>query len=258
MKFKLNNSGITETSEFDDHVVESIFRPLLQRLSNMQKEKGKRLLVFLAAPPGAGKSTLAAFLEHLSVSDPELTDITTIGMDGFHRYQDYLTTHTTVRDGKEILMVKIKGAPVTFDLEKFLAAVKQVAEGKHCGWPVYDRLLHNPVEDAVQMNGDIVLLEGNYLLLNSEGWSELKQYADLTISLTAEPDFLRERLVGRKIKTGTDPESAQEFVDSSDMVNVMTCLNESAEADVQLKVTGDGSFMLMGGLVLQDEKIWQI
>lgn len=208
----------------------------------MQKEKGKRLLVFLAAPPGAGKSTLAAFLEHLSVSDPELTDITTIGMDGFHRYQNYLTTHTTVRDGKEILMVKIKGAPVTFDLEKFLAAVKQVAEGACCGWPVYDRLLHNPVEDAVQVNGDIVLLEGNYLLLKSEGWSELKQYADLTISLTAEPDFLRERLVGRKVKTGTDLESAQEFVNSSDMVNVMTCLNESAQADVQLKVIGDGRF----------------
>ncbi|MCQ2511505.1 MAG: nucleoside/nucleotide kinase family protein, partial [Lachnospiraceae bacterium] len=225
MKFELNNSGITETSEFDDAVVEGIFRPLLQKMSKMQKEKGKRLLVFLAAPPGAGKSTLAAFLEHLSVSDPELTDITTIGMDGFHRYQDYLTTHTTVRDGKEILMVKIKGAPVTFDLEKFLAAVKHVAEGACCGWPVYDRLLHNPVEDAVQVNGDIVLLEGNYLLLKSEGWSELKQYADLTISLTAEPDFLRERLVGRKVKTGTDLESAQEFVNSSDMVNVMTCLN---------------------------------
>lgn len=242
MKFELNNSGITETSEFDDAVVEGIFRPLLQKMSKMQKEKGKRLLVFLAAPPGAGKSTLAAFLEHLSVSDPELTDITTIGMDGFHRYQDYLTTHTTVRDGKEILMVKIKGAPVTFDLEKFLAAVKQVAEGACCGWPVYDRLLHNPVEDAVQVNGDIVLLEGNYLLLKSEGWSELKQYADLTISLTAEPDFLRERLVGRKVKTGTDLESAQEFVNSSDMVNVMTCLNDPADADVKLKVTGDGLF----------------
>ncbi len=230
MKFELNNSGITETSEFDDAVVEGIFGPLLQKMSKMQKEKGKRLLVFLAAPPGAGKSTLAAFLEHLSVSDPELTDITTIGMDGFHRYQDYLTTHTTVRDGKEILMVKIKGAPVTFDLEKFLAAVKQVAEGACCGWPVYDRLLHNPVEDAdaVQVNGDIVLLEGNYLLLKSEGWSELKQYADLTISLTAEPDFLRE--------------PAQEFVNSSDMVNVMTCQNDSADADVKLKVTGDGLF----------------
>lgn len=242
MKFKLNNSGIIETSEFDDEAVEGIFRPLLQRLTNMQKEKGKRILVFLVAPPGAGKSTLAAFLEHLSVADPELTNITTIGMDGFHRYQDYLTSHTTVRDGKEILMVKIKGAPVTFDLEKFLAAVKEVAEGTCCGWPVYDRLFHNPVEDAVQVNVDIVLLEGNYLLLKSEGWRELKKYADLTVSLMAEPDFLRERLIGRKVKTGTDLEAAKEFVDSSDMVNVMTCLGESAEADVQLKVIGDGEF----------------
>ncbi len=29
-----------------------------------------------------------------------------------------------------------------------------------------DRLLHNPVEDAVKICSDIVILEGNYLLLD--------------------------------------------------------------------------------------------
>lgn len=244
MRYEFTNSGIKETAEFDDSAVQNIFLQLLREMTQLQKEKGKRILVFLAAPPGSGKSTLAAFLEYLSGTDPELTKITTIGMDGFHRYQEYLTTHTTMRDGKEILMVKIKGAPVTFDLEKFTAAVKRVAEGEICGWPVYDRLLHNPVEDALQVAGNIVLLEGNYLLLQTEGWRELKQYADMTISLCADPDFLRERLVRRKISTGTTEEEANAFVDSSDMVNVLTCLNESMPADKELEVVGDGCFIL--------------
>lgn len=244
MIYELNNSGIKETAEFADEAVETIFLPLVRQLTEMQKKAGRRILVYLAAPPGAGKSTLAAFLEYLSGTEEGLTKITTIGMDGFHRYQDYLTTHTTVRDGEEILMVKIKGAPVTFDLAKFTDAVKTVATGKNCGWPVYDRLLHNPVEDAVRVEGEIVLLEGNYLLLKTEGWKELKQYADLTVSLTAEPAFLRERLIGRKIKTGASKEASEQFVDSSDMVNVITCLTESAEADLQLKVEGDGQFSL--------------
>ncbi|MDO4491031.1 MAG: nucleoside/nucleotide kinase family protein [Lachnospiraceae bacterium] len=243
MKYELNNSGIIETAEFDDQAVEQVFLPLVKQLTRLQKEKNRRVVAFLAAPPGAGKSTLAAFLAHLSRITEDVTEITTIGMDGFHRYQEYLLTHTTVRDGREIPMVKIKGAPVTFDLEKLTAAVERVAAGEECGWPVYDRLLHNPVEDAVQVTGDIVLLEGNYLLLDTEGWRELKKYADLTISLSADADFLRNRLVSRKKKTGTPAQEAEDFVDSSDMVNVQTCLNESSQADIRIQVLGDGKFI---------------
>lgn len=248
MIYELNNSGIKETAEFDDDAVKNIFLPLVKCFTELQKRENRRILVFLAAAPGTGKSTLAAFLEYLSGTEEELTKITTIGMDGFHHYQDYLVSHTTMRNGKEIPMVKIKGAPVTFNLEKFLRAVKTVAKGEKCGWPVYDRLLHNPVEDAVQVTGDIVLLEGNYLLLNREGWKELKQYADLTISLTADPAFLRRRLIRRKISTGTSPSEAEHFVDNSDLVNVVTCLEESSEADVQLQVTGDGCFRCIKNL----------
>ena len=63
----------------------------------------------LAAPPGAGKSTLASFLQSLSNQYDDLTPITVIGMDGFHHYSDYLKHHETTRDGKKILMDEIFG-----------------------------------------------------------------------------------------------------------------------------------------------------
>ena len=104
----------------------------------------------LAAPPGAGKSTLVSFLEKLSRENDDITDLQAIGMDGFHRRQEYLLSHTTIRDGKEVKMVEIKGAPVTFDLEKLTAAIEKVSSGEDTFWPIYDRHLHNPVSYPYQ------------------------------------------------------------------------------------------------------------
>ena len=162
-------NGIKVAARYSDRSVNEIFIPLLERLTEMQSAAGRRILVLLAAPPGAGKSTLASFLEHLSRDRTGLCPVQAVGMDGFHRRQEYLLSHMTERDGRMIRMVEIKGAPVTFDLEKLLSAVRRVAAGENCGWPAYDRLLHNPVEDAVTVDGNIVLLEGNYLLLEEDG-----------------------------------------------------------------------------------------
>ena len=80
-------------------------------------------------------------------------------------------------------MVGIKGAPITFDLDKLLRKLKELKEDPVCKWPLYDRLLHNPIEDKITVDGDIILLEGNYLLLDTEGRNDLSSFADYTISL---------------------------------------------------------------------------
>ena len=235
-------NGIKVAARYSDRSVNEIFIPLLERLTEMQSAAGRRILVLLAAPPGAGKSTLASFLEHLSRDRTGLCPVQAVGMDGFHRRQEYLLSHMTERDGRMIRMVEIKGAPVTFDLEKLLSAVRRVAAGENCGWPAYDRLLHNPVEDAVTVDGNIVLLEGNYLLLEEDGWRELAACADYTVSISAGEELLRERLVDRKIHTGVAEDAAIRFVDFSDMPNVRLCLEKSAPADLRLRLDENGDF----------------
>lgn len=245
--YQVTINGISVTASYSEHAVDGIFLPLLRKLTELQKEKGQRILVMLAAPPGAGKSTLLSFLEHLAKENDGLGSVQTIGMDGFHKRQEYLVSHTVLRDGEEIPMVKIKGAPVTFDLEHLTESVKRVADGEVCGWPVYNRLLHNPTENALTVSGEIVILEGNYLLLDLAGWNGLKSYADYTISVSAEEDFLRERLIGRRIKTGVDPEAAAQFVDFSDMPNVRLCLQKTAAADLQLRIDSAGEYHIVSG-----------
>lgn len=244
MQYQVEINGIMVCANYSEDSLNNIFLPLLTRLTQMQKEANKRILVMLAAPPGAGKSTLSEFLAHLSHQNPDFTPITPIGMDGFHRYQDYLTSHTTIRDGIEIPMVKIKGAPITFDLARLEASIKEVASGKICSWPEYNRLTHNPRENAIEVSGDIVLLEGNYLLLKDAGWDKLAGYADYTIKISAAPDTLFHRLVDRKIKSGTNLEDATAFVNYSDMVNVNTCLNNSKDAMLNLTMTNTGEYVI--------------
>ena len=237
IEFPVTINGVEVLAQYTRRAVDEIFLPLLQTLHALRQEKGRRILVMLAAPPGSGKSTLLSFLESLSQGA-----IQVIGMDGFHRRQAYLVSHYTERDGKQIPMVDIKGAPVTFDLELLTAAVKRVAAGETCGWPVYDRMLHNPVEDAVRVDGDIVLLEGNYLLLDEDGWRELSGYADYTVSIGADEALLRSRLIGRRIKTGVDEAAATRFVDYSDMPNVRLCLEKTKPADCRLWIDADGDY----------------
>lgn len=235
-------NGLQVNAQYSENAISKIFIPFLKHMAELQRQKGKRILIMLAAPPGAGKTTLLSFLEKLSHERDELSDIQVIGMDGFHRRQEYLLSHYTERDGKQISMVEIKGAPVTFDLDKLADNIRRVATGDICGWPVYDRLLHNPVENALCVDGNIVLLEGNYLLLDEDGWRSLSDYADYTVSIQADEAFLRKRLIERKMKTGVDRNAAIRFVDFSDMPNARICLEKTKPADLQLEIDTEGEY----------------
>ena len=247
MEYQVVINGIEVKACFTQENVDEIFLPLLRRLQRMQKEKDRRILAMLSAPPGAGKTTLCSFLQHLSQSREDVAALTAIGMDGFHRRQEVLLEQAVQRDGKQIPMVQIKGAPVTFDLGALLRRVARVAAGEACPWPEYNRLLHNPEEKGLRVCGDIILLEGNYLLLEEEGWKELRRFADLTIRIVADEQMLRERLVRRKMDSGAGRAEAERFVEFSDLVNAREVLSHSAPADIELELLEDGSYRLAGG-----------
>ncbi len=244
MIFPCTINGLGLEAHYSERSVEGIFRPLLRSLGELQREKGRRILVMLAAPPGAGKSTLSLFLQKLSEDDPALTPLTAIGMDGFHHYRDYLAAHTIVRDGREIPLAKIKGAPETFDLDRLRERIGQLLRGEDTPWPHYDRTLHDPVDGAILVTGDLVLLEGNYLLLDEPGWRELKPLADYTIRIDAPEECLRDRLVARKARSSAlEPRQAEEHVTFSDIPNVRRCLAHSFAGDLNLRMLPDGEYV---------------
>lgn len=230
-------NGFEVEASYSKKNIEEIFLPLLDHIIAMQKEKNRRIIVFLVAPPAVGKSTLAEVLAYLAWNE-RASRIQAIGLDGFHYPQKYINTHTVVRDGKVHPMKDVKGCPETFDIKKITAALQQMKH-QDIRWPIYDRNLHDVVENQIEVNSDIVLIEGNWLLLSDEGWKDLKSCCDYSIFIKAEEPLLKERLINRKIRGGSSKEAAQAFYEFSDGRNVIRVLNDSQRADLTLTLSND-------------------
>ena len=238
--FRVN--GLEIRAEFSPRDRDQIFIPLLRRLAAMQREKGRRICAFLAAPPAAGKSTLCCYLEKLSREIPGLIPVQCVGIDGFHHYQDYLDSHCIERDGQSIPLARIKGAPESYDAAKLARMLESLNE-ENQRWPVYDRRIHNPVEGALEICEDIIILEGNWLLLDEAPWNSLP--CDYSIFLAAGERSQLERIVQRKMLGGFSEAHAREIVEKNDWPNILRCMEKSRPGDLNLKRDAGGSLQII-------------
>ncbi len=238
MKFDVN--GITVDASVREKDKEEVYLPLLRKLTALQKEKGQRLVVYLAAPPGCGKTTTAYVLQYLSEHDEETEPLQALGIDGFHHYNDYLKTHQTEIDGETVDMIRVKGNPVTFDTDKLLQSLKHIND-KVISWPVYSRIAHAPIENAVSTDRKIIVLEGNYLLYDDPDWTRLLPFCDFKIFMTMDEKILKKRLTARKCQSGFSQAEAEKFYDYSDGRNVRLVLTHRKKADCILTLDHDQS-----------------
>ncbi len=241
MKVTLNVSGFDTHAVFPDSDVSLIHKPLVEKFTRLFQQKQERIVVFLAAPPGSGKSTLAAFWEYLSYQDLELEPIQVLPFDGFHYPNEILDSNTIERNGEQVSLRKIKGSYETFNLTELISKLKQLKVSEPL-WPYYDRNLHDPVDDAIRVKNNIVVVEGNWLLLNEPVWNGLHDFADFTIFVDTDSKFLEQRLVNRKVRGGSSLKEAQAFYHNSDSINVNKVLSCSVSADLTLYMNQDGSF----------------
>lgn len=241
-KFLVNQFQIKADYYSED--IEKIFVPLIKKLKDIQNEKQRRIIVYMAAPPGVGKSTLSLFLEYLAKND-NLAKIQSIGMDGFHYPQDYIKNNTVRINNEEVPMSKVKGCPETFDLEKLKSKLHTLRD-KDTKWPIYDRQIHDVVEDKISVTEDIVIIEGNWLLLNEDKWSSLNEYCDYSIFIKSDESMLKDRLIDRKIKGGLSEEEAKKFFENSDRKNIHRALSNRLSADLELELLNNGKYIKKG------------
>lgn len=225
-------NGMKVTAEYAREDVEDVFVPLLAELGRLQRGMDGRLIAFLAAPPGAGKSTLAAVLEQLSRERPGLVRVQALGMDGFHFHADYIAAHTVERGGERIPMARVKGAPESFDVDKLRGALEAL-RGEGGRFPVYDRRLHDVVEDAVAVDAPVLLLEGNWLLLDAPEWRALPR--DYAIYLDVPEEVARGRVIARRLATGRTREEAERLWAECDGPNAVLCARCHTTPDALLR-----------------------
>lgn len=189
-EYLIKVNGFKMKAVYNEETIREVFLPLLKHLHELQKQKNERLIVFMAAPPAVGKTTLSQFLEYLSKEEQELTEIQALGLDGSIIILIILIHHDAVVFGETVPMKQVKGCPETYDTAKVRKKLEKI-KTEDILWPIYDRNLHDVVEDQIKVTKDIILIEGNWLLLKQEPWRSMQQYADYKDFVLAEEENVK-------------------------------------------------------------------
>ena len=198
------------------HIAATIFR---------HARHDKRILIAIAGAPGSGKSTLAEELAAAMNSSGQSAIV--VPMDGFH-YDDTVL----VRRG----LSQSKGAPETFDFAGFECLLKRLtSETGEIAIPVFDRSMElaRAAANIISDDHKIVLVEGNYLLLDEAPWSRLRPLFDFTIFLEVPREELERRLLERWRDHGRADGPA--WVASNDMPNVDRVMGKRLASDLVVR-----------------------
>jgi pantothenate kinase len=179
-----------------------------------------RIIVGIAGAPGAGKSTIAAQL--VAAIGPSAI---LLPMDGFHLPQSELLAR-----GRRDRM----GAPDTFDVPALLQLLDRVENsGLRVLAPEFDREIEEPVAGAIDVNPEFstVVVEGNYLLLDSGGWEHVAGYLGLSFFVEVDDDVRVERLIARHRRFGKSEVAARAWALGPDEANARVIATTAPRAD---------------------------
>lgn len=204
---------------------DTTFDALLDRLTDLTRQE-RRTFVALAGAPGAGKSHIAdRLMSELASRAPRLAAI--LPMDGFHLDDGLLEAR-----GDRAR----KGAPHTFDLDGFTAMLERLEkeDDRPVLVPVFDRSIEISRASAREIPAStrLIVVEGNYLLLNRPGWADLGERFDLTVFIDTPEKKLRRRLAARW--AGMDHDTATQKLEGNDLPNMRLVLEHSRPADLRL------------------------
>lgn len=182
---------------------------------------GHRRLLGITGPPAAGKSRLAERL--VAELGPSAV---LVGMDGFHLAQAEL---------ERLGRAERKGAPDTFDAHGYVHLLRRLRAGAETVYaPAFRRDLEEPIAGAVAVDPAVplVITEGNYLLLDTEPWLQLRPLLDETWFLTVDEPTRHAWLTRRHESFGRSPSAARARTLGSDQRNADLIAPTARHADL--------------------------
>jgi pantothenate kinase len=193
----------------------------LLRIKESLNRSTDRYLIGIVGKPGAGKSTLSAFLHE----ELHSSEVTVVPMDGYHLSNAVL---------QELGRADRKGAPDTFDVAGFASLLQRIRNEMSVDvyYPVFDRSIEESIaaQGVVTKETKVLIVEGNYLLHDSGGWEVIAELLDELWFIDVDDEKRLERLIARHIAYGKSPADAQSWSRGSDEVNARTIATGRARA----------------------------
>ena len=174
---------------------------------------GTRQILAIVAQPGAGKSTLAQAL--LALYDDK---VQVVPMDGFH-----LANSELERLGRR----SRKGAPDTFDATGYVNLLQRIKHQQPGDAAVYAPEFRREIEEAiasavaVQASTQLVITEGNYLLLDDAPWQQVRGVVNESWYLDVPHELRQARLLARHMQFGRTHSEALAWIASTDEPNAV-------------------------------------
>lgn len=231
--------------------MESEYRQLAESIRRQADGHPKpRYLVAIAGIPGSGKTTTAeAFVKQLNADSTVLA--TLLSMDGFHLSR---TALDRLPNPTEAYLRR--GAPWTFDIAQFVQFVRRLrawadetplAAQASCKWtaqdviqaPVFDHGAKDPVAGGITITPDvsIIVIEGNYLLLDEPCWRDLSALVDYRVFVDTDLQEACDRTARRHIRAGIEKtlEDGYRRVYNNDYLNGVLIRDKLLTPDIVVK-----------------------
>ncbi|XP_022146043.1 putative uridine kinase C227.14 isoform X1 [Momordica charantia] len=236
-----------EFSVVEGRCIDDIYDDLAKRIlptAAAASDPNLKHIVGLAGPPGSGKTTIASeVVRRINMLWPqkassmdsrvEPADVAAVlPMDGFHLYRSQLDAMENPEEAHAR-----RGAPWTFNPQLLLTCLKTLRNQGSVYAPSFDHGVGDPVEDDifVSLQHKVVIVEGNYLLLDDGVWKEISSIFDEKWFIEIDINKSMQRVLKRHISTGKPLDVAKWRIEYNDRPNAELIMKSKKNADLVIR-----------------------